>query len=108
MSAKRNDRCETCRHWVPDGIVLNVLGATVPADHPNANPSGQCRRNPPQPAVTSQGGWRVFPRTIDDDWCGGWDGKPAVVAPSPTPPVVVSNPATIQPPKKKTWMPGKK
>lgn len=46
--------CANCRHWAYEG---------------------QCRRNPPVAAGTSERAYTYWPETTADDWCGEWAPK---------------------------------
>jgi hypothetical protein len=54
-------QCSNCRVWKRNAAVdLNY---------------GQCRKTAPIPIIESIGNGAVWPITLYDDWCGGWEAK---------------------------------
>lgn len=62
-----NETCSTCRFWQRDS--MGVDKAVI----------GECRRRSPALVVITERGNQItatrFPETIDDEWCGEWEGK---------------------------------
>ena len=50
-------RCETCRYWLPDDPDWSGLA------------KGRCRRRPPQGALKDLA---TFPPLLGEEWCGEW------------------------------------
>ena len=58
--------CKNCTYWKPSGRKLDPFGRASESGHP----VGECHVDSPCPQQAIGGAWRVFPSTIDVDWCG--------------------------------------
>lgn len=77
--------CINCKWWNQQGHSANILGRLIPSEHKDACKIGECRANPPFPVKGDGTNWRMFPSTLDKDWCGDYEAKPVVVEPTPVP-----------------------
>ncbi len=78
-SGAREDRCETCRFWVPASSECRRRAPAV-VGRPAAPPSAA---GSPDPTHGAAGAWPV---TTADQWCGEW-APPTTQAKDPPPPV---------------------
>lgn len=63
--------CETCAYWSKLAHLMDARGSAAALEQGGQN-CGTCHSESPAYAVSRGGGFRVFPVTVEKDWCGKW------------------------------------